>query len=188
MANVDLLRQVASPDCGIPVCVTGMVLRFGSTMPASAAALTRCCIDFDDDFWNLTLWVNLTVPYLLTKVALPGMLERQYGRIVNVASIAGKVGTITAPHTRRVSTACLASHDPWRWKSPGRYYRQCHLTRTGAQPDECNDAHAWGRHSQSRGRRYRSAPAEGRGRRRSCRDRWSGQAHSMGCRCRSTHC
>ena len=51
-------------------------------------------VDFDDDFWNLTLYVNLTVPYLLSKYAVAGMIDRGYGRIINVASIAGKVGTI----------------------------------------------------------------------------------------------
>ena len=51
-------------------------------------------VDFDDDFWNLTLYVNLTVPYLLSKYAVAGMIERGHGRIINIASIAGKVGTL----------------------------------------------------------------------------------------------
>ncbi len=48
-------------------------------------------VDFSDDFWNLTMQVNLTAPYLLTKLILPGMIQRHWGRILNVASIAGKV-------------------------------------------------------------------------------------------------
>ena len=51
-------------------------------------------VDFDDDFWNLTLYVNLTVPYLLSKYAVAGMIKRGHGRIINIASIAGKVGTL----------------------------------------------------------------------------------------------
>jgi len=51
-------------------------------------------INFDDDFWELTLFVNLTMPYLLIKAALPGMVERHYGRIINIASINGKVGVV----------------------------------------------------------------------------------------------
>jgi NAD(P)-dependent dehydrogenase (short-subunit alcohol dehydrogenase family) len=51
-------------------------------------------INFDDDFWELTMYVNLTVPYLLSKAALPGMVERHYGRIINIASINGKVGSV----------------------------------------------------------------------------------------------
>lgn len=47
--------------------------------------------DYDDAFWNLLLYVNLTVPYLFIRKVLPEMKARQYGRIVNVASINGKV-------------------------------------------------------------------------------------------------
>jgi 3-oxoacyl-[acyl-carrier protein] reductase len=38
------------------------------------------------------LAVNLTGPFLLCRAVVPGMLKRRYGRIVNVASIAGKEG------------------------------------------------------------------------------------------------
>ena len=51
-------------------------------------------VDFDDDFWEQSLYLNLTVPYLLSKKALPGMLARKYGRIINIASINGKVGAV----------------------------------------------------------------------------------------------
>ncbi len=45
---------------------------------------------FDDDHWHLTLAVNLTAPYLLTKAVLPAMLERRWGRVITVASINSK--------------------------------------------------------------------------------------------------
>jgi 3-oxoacyl-[acyl-carrier protein] reductase len=38
------------------------------------------------------LAINLIGPFLLSRAVIPAMLERQYGRIVNVASIAGKEG------------------------------------------------------------------------------------------------
>ena len=38
------------------------------------------------------LAVNLVGPFLWCRAAMPGMLRRRYGRIVNVASIAGKEG------------------------------------------------------------------------------------------------
>jgi NAD(P)-dependent dehydrogenase (short-subunit alcohol dehydrogenase family) len=47
-------------------------------------------VDFDDDFWEQSLYLNMTVPYLLCKRALPSMLARKYGRIINIASINGK--------------------------------------------------------------------------------------------------
>jgi NAD(P)-dependent dehydrogenase (short-subunit alcohol dehydrogenase family) len=51
-------------------------------------------VDFDDAFWERTLYVNLTVPYLLCKYAAGPMAERGDGRIIQVASIAGKIGTL----------------------------------------------------------------------------------------------
>lgn len=49
--------------------------------------------------WELTradlegvLAVNLVGPFLFCRAAMPGMLRRRWGRIVNIASIAGKEG------------------------------------------------------------------------------------------------
>ena len=50
--------------------------------------------DFDDAFWDLSLAVNLTAPYLLCKAVLPGMLSRRWGRIITVASINSKIGSL----------------------------------------------------------------------------------------------
>ena len=46
----------------------------------------------DPGMWERHLRTNATGPYLLTRAVLPGMLERRWGRIVNVASIAGLEG------------------------------------------------------------------------------------------------
>jgi NAD(P)-dependent dehydrogenase (short-subunit alcohol dehydrogenase family) len=54
----------------------------------------RPVAEFDDAFWELTLWVNLTVPYLLSKAVLPEMMNRRWGRIINIASINGKIGSL----------------------------------------------------------------------------------------------
>jgi ketoreductase len=58
-----------------------------------SSANPKPVIDFDDDFWELTLYINLTVPYLLCKKVLPEMVARQYGRIINTASINSRVGS-----------------------------------------------------------------------------------------------
>lgn len=47
-------------------------------------------VSFDDGHWDLSLAVNLTAPYLLTKEILPGMLEHRWGRIITVASVNAK--------------------------------------------------------------------------------------------------
>jgi NAD(P)-dependent dehydrogenase (short-subunit alcohol dehydrogenase family) len=53
----------------------------------------RPVVDFNDDFWDLSLEVNLTVPYMLSKAVLPDMLARRWGRIINIASINSKTGS-----------------------------------------------------------------------------------------------
>jgi 3-oxoacyl-[acyl-carrier protein] reductase len=52
----------------------------------------------DLDTWQHTLAVNLTAPWLLTRAALPGMLERGFGRILYVSSVAALNGGIVGPH------------------------------------------------------------------------------------------
>lgn len=51
-------------------------------------------VEFDDDFWDLTFQVNVTAPYLLTKLVLPEMLQARWGRIINIASINAKVPSL----------------------------------------------------------------------------------------------
>ena len=45
-----------------------------------------------EDDWGLAMAINLTGVFLFCKAVLPHMRERKYGRIVNIASIAGKEG------------------------------------------------------------------------------------------------
>ncbi len=52
-----------------------------------SSADPRPMADFNDDFWDLSVEVNLTAPYLLSKAALPAMLEQKWGRIITVSSI-----------------------------------------------------------------------------------------------------
>jgi NAD(P)-dependent dehydrogenase (short-subunit alcohol dehydrogenase family) len=54
----------------------------------------RPVAEFSDTFWEETLYLNLTVPYLLSKQVLPFMRRNGFGRIINIASIAGKIGTV----------------------------------------------------------------------------------------------
>jgi NAD(P)-dependent dehydrogenase (short-subunit alcohol dehydrogenase family) len=49
-------------------------------------------LDTDDALWERHLRVNLTGAFLMTRAVLPGMLAARWGRIVNVASIAGRQG------------------------------------------------------------------------------------------------
>ncbi len=46
------------------------------------------------DFWNKVIALNFVGPMQLTKDLLPAMIERRSGHIVNVASDAGRVGSL----------------------------------------------------------------------------------------------
>ena len=48
--------------------------------------------------WRRVVEVNLIAPYLVSAAVLPGMVARGYGRVVNVASVAGKEGNPNASH------------------------------------------------------------------------------------------
>lgn len=50
-------------------------------------------IDFPEDRWKLLLDVMLTGTFLCSKYALPHMIERGWGRIINIASFHAKVAS-----------------------------------------------------------------------------------------------
>jgi 2-dehydro-3-deoxy-L-rhamnonate dehydrogenase (NAD+) len=49
-------------------------------------------VEVPDEEWRRVLAINLDGVFWCNRAVLPGMIERGYGRIVNVASIAGKEG------------------------------------------------------------------------------------------------
>lgn len=46
----------------------------------------------DDELWQKHLAINLSGSFYCTRAALPAMIARGWGRIINIASIAGKTG------------------------------------------------------------------------------------------------
>jgi 3-hydroxybutyrate dehydrogenase len=70
--------------------------------------------DTDAELWNRILGVNLTGTYLCTRAAVPDMLQAGFGRIVNIASIAGLRGAayltayVTSKHAVVGFTRALA--------------------------------------------------------------------------------
>jgi NAD(P)-dependent dehydrogenase (short-subunit alcohol dehydrogenase family) len=47
---------------------------------------------YDPDEWRHVVEINLNGTFYVNKVVVPGMKARNYGRIVNIASVAGKEG------------------------------------------------------------------------------------------------
>lgn len=52
--------------------------------------------DLDD--WRRVMRINLEGPFICCKAVVPTMIGQKYGRIVNIASIAGKEGNPNAAH------------------------------------------------------------------------------------------
>jgi 2-hydroxycyclohexanecarboxyl-CoA dehydrogenase len=50
-------------------------------------------VDTDEEFWQEVLEVNFKGGLRLTRALLPSMIERRWGRIVNISSDAGRVGS-----------------------------------------------------------------------------------------------
>ncbi len=53
----------------------------------------RPFIDTDPEFWRKIIDINLMGPLNMHHAILPGMVERGYGRVVNIASDAARVGS-----------------------------------------------------------------------------------------------
>jgi len=54
--------------------------------------------DLAPDVWRRVIEVNLIGPYLTCRAVVPQMVKQGYGRIVNIASVAGKEGNPNASH------------------------------------------------------------------------------------------
>jgi 3-oxoacyl-[acyl-carrier protein] reductase len=63
---------------------------------AGIAGLNKPTIEYPIDEWERVLRVNLTSQFLCCRAVAPHMIKAGYGRIVNIASIAGKEGNPNA--------------------------------------------------------------------------------------------
>ena len=64
---------------------------------AGIAGPNRTTWEYPIEAWDEVIATNLRGVFLCCRAVVPGMLERGYGRIVTVASIAGKEGNANAP-------------------------------------------------------------------------------------------
>ena len=65
---------------------------------ANAAGITaeQTICGHSDELWAKVMDVNVNGPYRTIKLCLPGMIERGWGRIINIASTAASVGAPTS--------------------------------------------------------------------------------------------
>ena len=65
---------------------------------AGIAGVNKTVWETDLEEWRKVLRINLDGPFICCKAVVPAMLAQKYGRIVNIASIAGKEGNPNAAH------------------------------------------------------------------------------------------
>ncbi len=91
-----LAADLAAPEAASTVWdfaqqTTGHIHILVNNAGMGSSAKPMLVAEYDDDFWIRMLYVNLTVPYILIRKALPAMIAQQQGRIINIASINGKI-------------------------------------------------------------------------------------------------
>jgi NAD(P)-dependent dehydrogenase (short-subunit alcohol dehydrogenase family) len=65
---------------------------------AGIAGVNKTVWETDFEEWRKVLRINLDGPFICCKAIVPLMIKQNYGRIVNIASIAGKEGNPNAAH------------------------------------------------------------------------------------------
>src|SRR5262249_61037899 len=65
---------------------------------AGIAGATATTWDTDVEEWRKVMRVNLDGPFICSRAVVPLMIAQNYGRIVSIASIAGKEGNPNAAH------------------------------------------------------------------------------------------
>lgn len=83
---IDAAEQTIKQIGGIDILVNSAGIT-GPTVPVT---------EFSVEGWEQTIAINLTGTFFTNKAVIPHMIAQNYGRIVNIASIAGKEGNPNA--------------------------------------------------------------------------------------------
>jgi 2-dehydro-3-deoxy-L-rhamnonate dehydrogenase (NAD+) len=75
---------------------------------AGIAGVNKTVWETDLDEWRKVLRINLDGPFICSKAIVPLMIKQNYGRIINIASIAGKEGNPNAAHYSASKAALIA--------------------------------------------------------------------------------
>lgn len=80
---------------------------------AGIAGPNMALADYPLEEWNRILAVNLTGTFHVNRAVVPGMIAARYGRILNIASVAGKEGNANA--SAYSASRPASSRSPSRW-------------------------------------------------------------------------
>lgn len=82
-------------DVQVAACVAAAEREFGRIdilVNSAAVVFIEPLVKTTVEQWNQTLAVNVTAAFLTTRAVIPGMVQRNEGRIINVSSTAGVEG------------------------------------------------------------------------------------------------
>lgn len=109
-AATDLSAETGRRIIGIPGDVTDEVQVQGAIASAveqlggvdilinnAGINLRKPTVDFTLEDWRRVIDTSLTGAFLFTKYALPGMIERGWGRVIHISSMIGQVGLADRP-------------------------------------------------------------------------------------------
>jgi 3-oxoacyl-[acyl-carrier protein] reductase len=99
--SADIAALVAAVEAGLgPVDV----------LVNNAGKVTVETIDqMSETSWNESIQVNLSSVFLMTQAVLPGMRARQWGRIINLTSVAAQAGSLLAVHYSAAKAGVIAA-------------------------------------------------------------------------------
>ena len=82
-------------DVADPESVSRMFTEVGDVdilVNNAGIAESATLVNTSDELWHRLLSINLSGTFYCTRAALPAMLKKGWGRVINIASIAGKTG------------------------------------------------------------------------------------------------
>jgi 3-oxoacyl-[acyl-carrier protein] reductase len=133
-------------DVGDPAAVEAMVKeaerRFGGvdiTVSNVSIRKHQPLLELSVDTWNETLNTNLNAVFYLARLVLPGMIERQWGRIIHISGEDGFAGHIEArPH----NIVCKAGVHAFS-KAVSIEFAQHGITANTVSPGSINTDRDW---------------------------------------------
>jgi acetoacetyl-CoA reductase len=84
--------------------------------------------------WDAVMHTNLDSVFNMTKQVMDGMVERKWGRVINVSSVNGQKGAFGQTNYSAAKAGMHGFTKAWRWKWPSRASRSTPFRRAISAP------------------------------------------------------